>query len=410
MKYVIAPQFEIVEKKDLSNYDWYKPELHDEVMKTGEGVLIDNFKKTMYVVNPVIKHFVQGFQKPQKVKTVAKSIAAQAGCEVKLLKDTVVEFMDDMYDMGVLVTKKERKKLLKVKARKEQTQFESGTLLADYIIVKVLAKKTKITIYLATRTSDQEQVVIKAQDIDPQLKPKKRKKFIKKYLQEFRLIEEVQSHPGVCKFIEYIELENVLLAVLEFVRGTSLRRAVKKNSISLSGKLIILEQFLDVMAHLHRKEVIHGDLHSANLMVSEDLTVKIIDFNLSNHAVPHPWEILREGGVYQYLPPEKVSNTVMQTVTGPADFRSEVFQIGVLIYLLLYEKMPFSGARYKELGDAIKNQELEYENKLPNGEIIPDHVLQLLQKSMQKNPAKRFKSAVALYKYYVKHNKKLQQQ
>ena len=403
MKYIISPYFELFDKPALDQTDWFKAYSSMQIVKEEEAVLLDKKKEVLYVVNPVIRQFIQGFQQPAKVKSVAKHLAAQVGCDVEELKDTVVEFMDDMYDMGVLVTKKKHKKLQKSEHQLEQNRFEEGTILADYRIEKVLAKKTNVTIYLAKNLKTEEEIVIKAQELALGLKPKKRKQIKKKYLQEFLLIEEVHQHEGVCSFIEFIELENALLAVIEYVKGVALKKILKHRKLSLNEKLFVLVQFIDVMAYLHKKEVIHGDLHSSNLLVTEDLKIKLIDFNLSNHAEPHQWEILREGGVYQYLPPEKISDSVIHVVSGRADFQSEVFQIGVMIYLLLYQKMPFSGSRYKELGEAIKRKEVELPKYLSTGEQIPDPVLSLLKTCLEKKPSKRFKSAVQLNQYYLKH-------
>ncbi|MEL6923861.1 MAG: serine/threonine-protein kinase [Bacteroidota bacterium] len=404
MHFVLAPGYRLFDEREVQQLDWYDPALYSQLLREGEGLLIHAAKKVMYILNPVMNRFLRGFRQPALVKAVATEIAVEAQCDVELLKETVLDFMDDMQDMGVLILEGEQAKAQEEQHIAQQLRFAAGSRIGNYEVEEIIARKSSVTIYRAYAVTDRQKenpIVIKAQTLDTGLGKKKRKKLKKKYRQEFRLIEEVHDHPGVCAFHEFIEHENALCAVIEYVDGRALKSALRHRKLSLSQKLHILGQFLSVMAHLHRKKVIHGDLHSANLMITPSLQIKLIDFNLSNHAQPHPWEVIRQGGVYQYLPPEKIGTTIHHVVEGRADFRSEVFQMGVMIYLLLYEKMPFSGLRYKELEQAIKTQALQFPKLTPSGEVIPEATLKVLEKALRKQPKKRYRSAVKMQKAYL---------
>ena len=159
---------------------------------------------------------------------------------------------------------------------------------------------------------------------------------------------------------------------------------------------------------MHQKKILHGDIHASNFLIKNDLTVKLIDFDLANreHLLRH--EILHEGGVHEFIAPEKIAINAFEMVKERSDYRSEVYQLGVIFYILVFRDLPFKALSWHELALKIINDEPNYifENSRKNiaetslNEEIPSIIIDFLKKCLSKNPQNRFENAgVALKKW-----------
>lgn len=148
------------------------------------------------------------------------------------------------------------------------------------------------------------------------------------------------SHPGIVTIhdaLEDTETHNNYI-VMEFVPGRTLE------SILLSGPALTTEQALEVICQVgealdyaHGQQIIHRDLKPANILLTEDGHAKITDFGIAKIAA-------REGalrtvaimGTPAYMSPEQVTG-------GEVDARSDLFSLGILLYLMLTGQKPFGG-------------------------------------------------------------------
>ncbi|HFA52203.1 MAG TPA: hypothetical protein ENJ95_24560, partial [Bacteroidetes bacterium] len=210
----------------------------------------------------------------------------------------------------------------------------------------------------------------------------------------FRLLKEIGRHPNICQLLEFVEKEHHSYAVLELLDDVSLRPFIKKNSLSLEKRIELISQLLEAMSFVHGKGIVHGDIHLSNVLIHRGNKVKLIDFNMSNRLQPAENEIVREGGVYQYIPPEKVDARAFRMVKGMADRCSEVFQLGVVMYYVFYQKMPFEDFTWQKLAIRIAEEKPTFPAQTPIGCEVPGWVLRMMKKSLAKDPAKRFPSAV----------------
>jgi serine/threonine protein kinase len=122
----------------------------------------------------------------------------------------------------------------------------------------------------------------------------------------------------------------------------------------------------------------------------------LIDFGFTHHveALEHELEI--EGGTMPYLPPECVNPNSFDVTSKRVDFRGEVYQLGVIAYILLYEVRPFRGLTWQQLCKNIKSKNPSFPSSTPKGEIIPDFILNLVQTAMNKKPNLRFANAMEI--------------
>lgn len=155
---------------------------------------------------------------------------------------------------------------------------------------------------------------------------------------------------------------------------------------------------------MHESKLIHGDIHSSNILITEDNCVKIIDMGLTvNVEEIEKNELVKFGGVIFFMPPERINITTVNKYSKQPDLCSDVYQIGLLIYLVLYKKKPFNGFIWEELADNIKNRNPTFsDNSFLNYEI-PEGIINLVKKCLAKNPADRFRNAAEILEDFEMH-------
>lgn len=244
---------------------------------------------------------------------------------------------------------------------------------------------------MGQQIGSEQLAVIKLLILPKELPSKSKEKSLKKFQQEFSLMHELPPHPNICRLIRYNKEENY--AILEYIEGKSVKRTIESASTTIKMRIAIIRQIMMALAFVQKQNILHGDIHLSNFLITENLQVKLIDFGLSNHSTPTENEIIRNGGVYECIPPERAKEEGgFGFLKQRSDFRSEVFQCGVVLYYLLYGKYPFYGFTWKKLAHSIVHDPIDFEEQTNDQEAIPSHLLALLKKSLQKDPMDRFEN------------------
>ncbi|MBQ9410369.1 MAG: serine/threonine protein kinase [Bacteroidales bacterium] len=131
------------------------------------------------------------------------------------------------------------------------------------------------------------------------------------------------THQGICAYYGFINLHGLGNAIeLEWIEGCTLREWLALNP-SRKQRRLILDQLLDALSYMHRKQVVHRDLKPENIMVTyQGNHVKIIDFGFSDsdaHAVNKG-----PAGTQAYAAPELLEGK------GP-DQRSDIYSVGLIM-------------------------------------------------------------------------------
>ncbi|MCS6800117.1 MAG: protein kinase [Myxococcota bacterium] len=173
--------------------------------------------------------------------------------------------------------------------------------------------------------------------------------FVTMFLDEARLMAAL-SHPNIAHVLDFGSIDDTHFLVMEYVRGPTLSDLLQAGaergtpalpeSIALPIGLAIAEALAYV--HTLRDEhgrplrVVHRDLNPANVMVSYEGAVKLIDFGIAK-AATKVYET-RTGvikGTYGYIAPEQLSRT------APVDHRADLFALGVLLYEMCVGQHPY---------------------------------------------------------------------
>ncbi len=374
MRYVLSPYFNL---KKLGYLQKKMPRASEiaQFDKRDTFILVKDGKKD-YLINQAIYRFLKFLKSPQSLT----DLQAQFPKEAQL-----ADFLQRMLEKGVIV-QEEKFHQLPLTTIKNQ-RFNVGESIGKYLITHLLLKKKKVEIYLAKH---QRKVIIKALILPENIAVEKQKLLKTKFSKEFKLMKSLPKHANLSQLIQFNKKE--AYAVLKFVKGKTLQKFIKKRSHSAPTKAHLIQQIVTTLAFLHKHQIVHGDLHHRNIMVAKSLKVTIIDFGLSHLQNDSSVDKLRKGGLDVYLPPERISKSSFHSLKAPANYASDIYQLGILMYLIIFEKFPFVGFTWDDLYEAIQKGAVDYTLK-------ENHLfsfLPLIKKCLQKNPLDRFKDANAI--------------
>ena len=357
-----------------------------------------------FLINPTIKAFLESFKEPKTLDEVIGEFAVKGNCSADQIQDVMHSFYKDMYKEGIIISKESLAEYQRMMQEESinSAKYAKGDHIGRYEVKDELVIRNASQLYLAHDPLTEESVVIKTM-IYPDFIPEKVKsRSWRKFVQEFELMQSLGDHPHICKLIELNQSDVNPFAAIEHIKGVSLRAYIADNEIQIVEKVRLIKQLLSAIDHVQSKKVVHGDIHLSNFLVNNEKQIKLIDFGLSNNAEMKDGEIKRNGGVYYCIPPERVKLGPFSFLSQRADFRSEVFQLAVICYYVLYEDYPFSGFTWKDLGQNILNQEVQLNSYTPNNEIIPEKILDTLRKAFQKDPDNRFPDAKSMINFLDK--------
>jgi eukaryotic-like serine/threonine-protein kinase len=203
------------------------------------------------------------------------------------------------------------------------------------------------------------------------------------------------NHPNICTIHEVGEHDGVPFIAMEYVEGRTLRDLIPPDGLLPDSIVRYGTEVARAVEHAHRHGIIHRDLKSANVMVSSEGHVKVLDFGLASRMPAAEMETLTRTrvietgaeplvGTLAYLAPELLRGAA-------ADKRSDVWALGVLLYEMAAGRLPFQGATPFELTAAILDgtpPPVSAKLPLPLGAVIG--------RCLARDPAQRYQDAIEM--------------
>ncbi len=207
------------------------------------------------------------------------------------------------------------------------------------------------------------------------------------------------NHPNIVTIHAIEDHEDRPFLAMEWIPGRTLDELIPDGGLSPRDLFEFAIPVCDALASAHAHGVVHRDLKPRNVMVTPERLVKLLDFGLARVRPASegraPDEVTTKAsdepgglaGTGPYLAPERIRG-------DPADARSDLFSLGVMLFEMATGRRPFRGARSADLFASILR-----DTPPDLGAVRPDlprHLDRLIRRCLQKDPAQRTMDAAAL--------------
>jgi serine/threonine protein kinase len=208
-----------------------------------------------------------------------------------------------------------------------------------------------------------------------------------RFLQEARVVGQL-SHPSIMTLHDMgiDEPTQTPYLVMEYLEGLPLDRMLEKGSLPFPKACAWVAEIACALGVAHRKGVIHGDVKPANVLITNDGRVKLMDFGMARLA-SHDTGASPLLGTPAYWCPEQI-------LGKPQDSRSDLFSLGVVLYEMVTGKRPFDADSLQGIcGRVLSSTPLPASHANPS---VPASFDGIIVRCLAKDPAARYATAEIL--------------
>jgi serine/threonine-protein kinase len=213
-----------------------------------------------------------------------------------------------------------------------------------------------------------------------------------RFLREARMASKL-NHPNIATIYEIGEAAGNPYIVMEYVEGETLMDRLAEGPLDLETIIDVGAQSAEALAEAHEQGIIHRDIKSSNIMITERGKVKVLDFGLAKPLPLGSREMsgtrLTESGILlgtvNYMSPEQA--------TGRAEVThlSDIFSLGVVLYEVITGKLPFEGDTYFQTIETISKRAPSPIRKLRKD--APAELVSIIERMLKKDSSERYQSA-----------------
>lgn len=259
--------------------------------------------------------------------------------------------------------------------------MQSGDTIGKYQLIRPLGRGGMGEVWLATATGHGgfvKNVVLKTLLPEYARDPM----FIDMLANEARIGAKL-SHPNLIEVFDFVAHDGTYLLAMEHVVGRPVHHIIqtakqRRQQLPVELTLRVALDCCRGLEYAHDQGIIHCDLSPSNVMIATSGVCKILDFGVA-HASAHGPRTERLKGKFSYMAPERIESLV-------TDRRTDVYALGVMMYLMLTGQLPFTGANDIELLQRIVTDAPVAPSTYR--ELDP-RVEQLVMKAMRPDPAAR---------------------
>ncbi|MEJ7827671.1 MAG: serine/threonine-protein kinase [Segetibacter sp.] len=368
--------------------------------RNGYYILMDNNRSKEFLINETIKLFLDKFFTPKTEIDILKELEAETQNISKEMEETCSAFFQFLCKKKILVP--EDKDELPIN---KKPLYKQGDCVNDLRILELLSNKRNVDIYKACDKTTGNVCVIKLLNKDKIGNNHMYEKELANAEREYTLLQNVNHIPSISKAYTFNkDHDRFAYITLEYINGIPLGHFLNETeTLNMTDCLLMIKRILMAFSLLHQSDLIHGDIHPSNILVLEDKTIKIIDLGLSRNVQVENNEVIKFGGISFYMPPERINISSVKKYMKEPNLFSDVYQVGVIIYLILYNTTPFKGFIWEELSQNIKTSDAVFPDVSFLNYSVPKQLINIVKKCLNKNPVERYQDATDLLADYNKH-------
>lgn len=249
-----------------------------------------------------------------------------------------------------------------------------------YKVLKMIGGGGMANVYLAHDMILDRDVAVKVLRLDFA----NDEEFIRRFHRE-ALSATSLAHPNIVTIYDVGEEQSIYYIVMEYVDGQTLKQYIQQHSpIPIDKALSIMGQITSAISHAHHNHIIHRDIKPDNILIDKQGNVKITDFGiamaLSATSITQTNSVI---GSVHYLSPEQARG-------GQANYKSDIYSLGIVMFELLTGRPPFSGESAVSI--ALKHLQSETPSVRRWNPTIPQSVENIVLKATAKDPFHRYNS------------------
>eukprot|EP01117_Protostelium_nocturnum_P014858 TRINITY_DN56_c0_g1_i2.p1 TRINITY_DN56_c0_g1~~TRINITY_DN56_c0_g1_i2.p1 ORF type:complete len:853 (-),score=235.81 TRINITY_DN56_c0_g1_i2:111-2669(-) len=254
----------------------------------------------------------------------------------------------------------------------EKSKNKEQLLVNGYQLGKTIGKGSFSKVKLSSHTKTGEKVAIKC------LRKDKMDEDMLKMVERELFIMKLLKHPNIISLFEIQQTDNCIYLIMEYASGGEIM-----DFIVAHGRLQEKEarkffiQLINAVKYMHSMHACHRDLKAANLLLDENLNIKIIDFGFSNMFVPGS-KLNTFCGSPTHVSPQLARR---EEYDGPA---ADIWSLGVILFNLVTGYLPFEGDGFADLFKKI----IAADFTVPS--FVPEECKDLIEKMLVVDPIHRY--------------------
>ncbi len=259
--------------------------------------------------------------------------------------------------------------------------------IEGYQLLKKIGSGASGQVFLATEINNNKKVAIKIPMIFLTAEQMQR------FTHESHLLSRL-SHNNIAHIDKtgMIEKDNLPYIVMEYVDGKTIHQYCKDKQLDFKAIIELFKQVLDAVQYAHNKGIVHRDIKPENILVNEQGEVKLLDFGIAlatNNATQQLTQLTKTGeivGTLAYMSPEQVSGN------DDLDTRADVYSLGVVLYQLLSDSLPYqvdAGKIFAAISQIIEDlpKKLTTQNNKVDANLAT-----IVHHAIEKSPEARYQS------------------
>lgn len=261
--------------------------------------------------------------------------------------------------------------------------IQPGETISHYRLLERIGAGGMGEVFVAFDTRSNRKVALKFLHA-----PSQRRDLFERFRNEARLHARL-FHPNIARLFGFVDDVAPPFLVMEFVEGPTLKDWLETaRTLDWQGRLQVFAGIADAVGHLHANGIIHRDLKPGNVRLSRDGRPKLLDFGIAKDSMtPNLTMTGNVVGTLQFLAPEQLEGK-------PADRRSDVWALGVLLYEVLTGRLPFASDSLSDLMSQVRKCRFPLPTVVDTA--LPSSLDKLVKSCLRPNPDDRPQDGAAL--------------